>query len=333
MMFGSRTMVVSHPGQPKLMPTTGSFQVVGGYNMAPAMPTLLKTLVAAPLANQPSKPAVNCPCLTSADSIETVLQAMAAYPQHLSVQRDGCSIIGKMAEDPAQQAQITANDGINIVLTAMEQRAGDEIMQCKGCAAVASLATNSPSNKAIVARLGGVDVVIKAMERHGGSAQVQVAACLALRILAPNESRQEKFSVTEALLNNINSLGGIGFIIRAMTVHDSVEAVQNNGAWALCNLACSSRKNQGEITDNGGIEAILKALTLHKSADVQQHCCQALRNVIANNPDSQARFAASGGKEQVDSLVAYGSNALVRKAAQAVLAQSVVTGRPRGNTW
>merc|ERR1712151_294788 len=94
-------------------------------------------------------------------------------------------------------------------------------------AALCSLATCTPDHKETIARLSGTKLIVESMLEHFADAQVQEYGCRALRSALPNSTNQTL----------LGDAGGIDAVLKAMSVHESVVAVQHHGCWALSNIA------------------------------------------------------------------------------------------------
>eukprot|EP00961_Rhodomonas_salina_P027916 377640-Rhodomonas_salina.1 len=87
-----------------------------------------------------------------------------------------------------------------------------------------------------------------------------------------------------------------------MKRHPESAAVQEQGCWALGNLAVNADNqvnagNQLMIADAGGVEAVVEAMKRHpESAAVQDKGCGALWS-LACNADNKVKIAGAGGVE------------------------------------
>ena len=91
--------------------------------------------------------------------------------------------------------------------------------------------------------------------------------------------------------------GGLPVIVAAMSHHQGVAAIQENGCLCLARLALAS-ENQPKLADAGAIEAVVGAMRLFvHAAAVQQFGCSAL-GTFAVCVGNQLRVALGGGITQ-----------------------------------
>ena len=108
---------------------------------------------------------------------------------------------------------------------------------------------------------------VAVMSESISSADLQERACKMLWYLSWAQAENQV---------KIASAGGIEAVVGAMRQHLAVAGVQEQGCWALSNLAANA-DNKVKIASAGGIEAIVRAMTQHPSAaGVQEGGCGGL---------------------------------------------------------
>jgi hypothetical protein len=159
-----------------------------------------------------------------------------------------------------------------------------QILQKRGCKALAGLVASKFETRVKVAAEGGIVAILGAMRGHAETEEVQAKGCGALLSLAYNADNKVKVAAE----------GGIGAILGAMRGHAESEEVQRAGCGALLSLAHNA-DNLVKVAAEGGIGAILGAMRGHpESEEVQRWGCGALR-ILAGNANNQVKVAAEGG--------------------------------------
>ena len=98
--------------------------------------------------------------------------------------------------------------------------------------------------------------------------------------------------------STIAEKGGIDVILAAMKQHPDSTGVQEEGCWALGQVAYYNAARSHTIAEKGGIEAAFRAMTQHSHHEkVQQQGCYALGKVAWNNDANRRTIAEKGGIE------------------------------------
>jgi len=114
-------------------------------------------------------------------AVETVI---AASPQaaeaYCSAIRHIVWDIGAFKKNPNKASIET----VQHVIAAMTAHIGDETVQCKGAAAVASIAWENPENVRNIIDIGGLEALYAAADAHAASAHLQLHVCYAMYMIA-----------------------------------------------------------------------------------------------------------------------------------------------------
>ena len=118
----------------------------------------------------------------------------------------------------------------------------------------------------------------------------------------------------------IAAKGGIEAITAALNAHRSSENVQQNGCWALANLA-DAPGNQIKIAAEGGVEAIVAAMNAHRNSEnVQHYGCSALCHITCSDANIIKKVKSTPGL--IDALMAEKTGPLpAAKHADLILAR------------
>ena len=235
-------------------------------------------------------------------SAAQVVGAMAAAPDSYNVQRNGCHVLGELAQNSeTNRAAISSAGGIELVTAAMSRFPNSYDVQDYGCHALARLAHNSETNRAAIGSAGGIEVVAAAMSRFPDDSYMQEYGCWALAWLAED---------SETNGAAIGSAGGIELAKAAMsrfpddsdvqeTCKAVIERVPQPSAWLrwrdvckvllpfLCALLCLGM-------------AVGRCIYTHRSRQRTnmagiRSCC-ACRCITAVLPTSEPQEGLSGTK-------------------------------------
>lgn len=161
-----------------------------------------------------------------------------------------------------------------------------------------------------VGQSGGIKDITAAMALHSASLDCQTYGCgclFALSCFRPGNPDKDNNSAA------IAHAGGIARLVEAMGSFPGCREVQEWGVGALRYLAVDIGGNRREISDGGevqltmrginkrmiakvgGIEAVVKAmLKFPDDAELQEHGCGALCNLITTTQESKVRAARAG---------------------------------------
>ena len=110
---------------------------------------------------------------------------------HTHYSRVHASNSSLLAAGDSGQVLALEQGAVGIVLEAMQAGAGEERLQERACAAVASLAREAPANQQQIGACGGLPLVLAAFRTHARQPRVLEQACSALaQLAASNENRE-----------------------------------------------------------------------------------------------------------------------------------------------
>ena len=159
-----------------------------------------------------------------------------------------CSVIENIACDEAGLSAVLAAQGPTILLAAMRVNAESTDFASNGCRALHSIALRPSGQQAVVAA-GAMSAIVATMTALKSSSRVAEYCSKALGVIA----RSSDEAVASAA------------IVAAMTTHNGVAAVAEQGCRALCNIA-SLPAGKSAIIFVGGRTAIEAAVTRHAAA-------------------------------------------------------------------
>ena len=133
------------------------------------------------------------------------------------------------------------------------------------------------------------------------------AGCRVLRNLARNDKNKAA----------IRRTGGVEDVVEAMRQHQGNAAVQEQGCWALRNLARKNEANRVAIGEVGGIRALVEAMQGHLGqASVQEAGCRALLLIGWSDPGRQIKIKTWGAKKAT--VATAGGRTSITSAARGV---------------
>ena len=96
-----------------------------------------------------------------------------------------------MARDyDANKPLIVEQDGITVVLRAMQLHPSEATVQLYACLALEVLARNNEEIQELIVDSKGISLIVDTMRRHESVARVQHTACLVLWTVAANDARR-----------------------------------------------------------------------------------------------------------------------------------------------
>jgi len=182
-----------------------------------------------------------------------------------------------------------------VVISALDENRDDSPIVIMAFKALYTLASDERGQAATFAS-GGVEAVVAAMEELPEDAKVQEWACAVLWRLAWDNGAQAV---------KIADAGGILRVTEAMAAYAAAEGVQENGCWALINLAWNDA-NVSKIHVAGGVELATQALmAFEASLGVQEAGCGLLL-VLSKQPNLVNQIRSAGGVSRVKHALAMG---------------------------
>lgn len=182
-----------------------------------------------------------------------VLERMRANPTSEQVQRDGCKVLCKLAQD-ADKRTVIAAAGTSVVLEAMMAHAGHANVQEQGCWALAHFDYGNHDITTAIVVAGGIPVLLAAMTAHTWHAGVQEVGCWALSNLTVSDTATA-----------IAAAGSICVVLSAMRAHTGLSSwfwqrggmftgharVQEQGCAALTNLSVIADNTKQRLRPRG----------------------------------------------------------------------------------
>jgi len=178
---------------------------------------------------------------------------------------------------------------IVVVIDCMVEHETSEIIQQKGCAVLALLAsTENLQVNLSIAETDGIDMIVSALANFSTNQSIQTDACRSLSHLSiDHESRML-----------ISSQGGLILLVNAMRqFRDDLDLLEAACA-ALLNL--SSDAEEQVIAGSNVIESVIGIMRYQlNSPRLQEKCLGVLQNISMRSRDSKRRIADHGGVSAV----------------------------------
>lgn len=174
---------------------------------------------------------------------------------------------------------------IVVIIDCMADHEGNEIIQEKGCAILALLASSEDLQINLgIAETDGIDMVISALAGFTENPSLQTEACRALSYLSiDKESRML-----------ISSQGGLILLANAMSKFHFKADLVEAAASALLNL--SSDVEEQVLLSSNIAETVVATMKLQPdSLGVQEKCLGILQNVSMRSKDAKSSVAQAGG--------------------------------------
>ena len=196
--------------------------------------------------------------------------------------------------------ELSENDSIYTILTAMRENRRTASVQERGCAILGRLSQYGENNpkRTEIGLVGGIVRIVDGMELHPLDEAVQRHGCFALRYLVLcNDDNKRLIAQT---------WGGVETVITAMNNHGYDELLLEHACfvlWCLCWFCNEKKRKEADerralIGKAGGIEAVTNAMRLHPTVvPLLKYACWALINLSSNNNDNKIRIAQAGGLE------------------------------------
>jgi len=119
----------------------------------------------------------------SVDALRLTLKSMAAHEATALVQEYGCgTLFNVIVADPAMRTRLTNEDGVRIVLAAMQQHPMATGVQINACALIKELADFQPALQ-LIEDGGGRHLLLTALQNHQYNDDLLTRATEALRYL------------------------------------------------------------------------------------------------------------------------------------------------------
>jgi len=218
----------------------------------------------------------------------TILQAMRADCEDLSLQMVGIEALDILASGAAgNAAAIAADGGLETLVNLAHVHKGALNLQEALLRLLRAITICDASSRASVASAGGVKLVLTAMSEHLKSVGVQLAGCRILKELAANNV---------PIQDEICSLCGLEAVLGAMSTYPSVATMQETGCGVIRNMSLGNAQRQNKIVDLGGLRLVLVALGLHSQEPLVQWAgCWALFCLTHLSVPLRGKVVAGGG--------------------------------------
>ena len=136
----------------------------------------------------------------------------------------------ELQQQPPATVELSENDSINTILTAMRDNRGIASVQERGCALLGRLSQFDENKRTEIGSAGGIVRILDGMEQHPRDEAVQRHGCFALRYsVVCNDDNPRRIAQTR---------GGIETILKAMNNHGSDELLLEHACSALAGLSC-----------------------------------------------------------------------------------------------
>jgi hypothetical protein len=237
-------------------------------------------------------------------------QQATVDPQHANDLSELCNLHRLNYNNVGELAR--AGGVARVVISALDENRGDSRVVVMALRALYTIASDEPRpsfppgspssppgspshSQTSTFPSGGIEALVAAMEELPGDEKVQEWACAVLWRLAWDNDTQA-IKIAEAQ--------GIWRVTEAMTAHAAAEGVQENGCWALINLAWND-ENAPQVEIAGGVELAMKALmAFETSLGVQEAGCGVLLVLITKRKELVNRIRSAGGVDRVKHALA-----------------------------
>jgi hypothetical protein len=148
--------------------------------------------------------------------------------------------------------KVVADDGIDVVQSAMQRHVNSSLVQSRGCELLRRVLRGrglEDPNTAVI--------VVSGMRRHGACVDVQAHGCAVLCSLASHGG----------CCVAIGDAGGVDVVTAAMARHADSAAVQRHGCDVLRLLALN-RRNRQAIVDADGVSLVVSAMRRHEEVSL-----------------------------------------------------------------
>lgn len=231
--------------------------------------------------------------------IAALLDAMRRHPRSCYLQECACGALGNQALRSEEcQRSVLGQNGLEQIITAMNENLLAPRLQEKACWALEQLALTTSGRQKVIEQ-GGLECVVRGMQTHHEDEHVQEHGCMAIANLAFEPEPRILLARTSA----------VTVVLNAMRRHVADAVVQEDGCFALHNMACSDDLMR-LIVDQGGLEAIAQAMLTHQQTPaILESACSALHNIGANNGEYAHKLVGLGGLALiVQAMEAYPAN-------------------------
>lgn len=174
---------------------------------------------------------------------------------------------------------------IVVVIDCMVEHEGNEVIQQKGCAILALLAsTENLQVNLSIAETDGIDMIVSALAGFTENTLIQTDACRALSHLSiDHESRML-----------ISSQGGLILLVNAMNKFREEVDLLEAACSALLNL--SSDAEEQVLAGSSVVETVVSTMRHQLNAPrLQEKCLGVLQNISMRSKDSKRAIADAGG--------------------------------------
>jgi len=220
--------------------------------------------------------------VAAASSIPPLVQLLSASGSgSWLAQRAAAHVLSWLAlSNPAHEEAIASAGGIPALVRLLGSRNQGVREQAAG--ALGMLA-RTPASCAAIAKAGGIQPLVQLLG-SAGEAQVKAAVALARMGSCP------------ASKDDVAAAGGIVPLVPLLVhlLRGDDEAVQQNVAAAIAQLAELSLESKAALAAAGAIPALVRRLGHSNSNLVQQNAMAALERLANGSTDNQAAIAAAG---------------------------------------
>ena len=247
-------------------------------------------------------------CVT-ADAVPAIVAALAAHAGSEAVGEQACRALLRIAALGAGEEACYASGAIPAIVAALRAHPGAVGVAKYACWALLNIGWSSAPHRAAIISAGAVPLLAAAHAAHAG--EVRAKAREALRKLGYTDAGVEAPSRGVLIAREVE----------LMRAGAGDEAVQEEGAHALVELAGDEAGQQACAAGGGAVPALVAALTAHAGAEgVAEQCCRALMRIASVGAGEVACYASGAIPAIVAALRAHpGAVGVVKYASWALL--------------
>ncbi|KAL7549594.1 hypothetical protein ACHAWF_012865, partial [Thalassiosira exigua] len=188
--------------------------------------------------------------------IDTVVGCMWKWPEDLSIQSAGISILSNVALDNFLRADICQRGGTSRIVSALDRLHGDPSLTCKAYAALSNLISGADVEVLRAPDAPAPEVMVRTMRDHPEHLPVQAGGANALWALS---SRSDSFK------DEIVNRGGARAVADAMGRFVGSKHMQSRGLVVIWSLSVS--KQLKVMVGRCSIEPVVNGLCAHMSSE------------------------------------------------------------------
>ena len=207
--------------------------------------------------------------------IDTVVSCMWKFPNNLSIQMAGTTILSNVALDNYLRADVCQRGGTSRIISALDRLKHDSTFVCKAFTALANLTSGADIEILRAVDAPAPSIFVRALTAHPDNLSVQVSGAHALWALS---ARSDSFK------DEIVNLGGAEAIAEAMETFVGCKQMQAKGfvvAWSLA-VPRHLKTRVGQCT----IEPLVDGMSAHfaseKICEEALGCIKAISTIPVN---------------------------------------------------